>query len=115
MYLQRAGDKGKPPYRSEIKLDYQGGNVPQYQKHTPLGSRADIRAKGVWRNGHWTIEFERSLNTGHPDDIQFDFTKKYFFGASRFEIAGRKPDPKLTQPLYGSGDVSEALFLILAK
>jgi hypothetical protein len=115
MYLQRLADKGKPAYRSQIKLDYQGDDIPQYAKQTPSGSRADIRAKGVWRNGNWTIEFARSLNTGQPDDVQFDSTKKYFFGASRFEIAGRKPNPKLTQPLYGSGDVSEALYLVFAK
>ena len=115
MYLQRMGDKGKPAYKSEIKLDYQGDNIPQFKKQTPSGSRADIKAKGVWRNENWTIEFARTLNTGYPDDVQFDFTKKYFFGVSRFEIAGRKPNPKSTQPLYGSGDVSEALYLVFAK
>lgn len=115
MYLQRLADKGKPAYRSKIELDYQGDDIPQFEKQTPLGSRADIRAKGVWHNGNWTIEFARSLNTGQPDDVQFDCTKKYFFGASRFEIAGRKPNPKLTQPLYGSGDVSEALYLVFEK
>ena len=112
MHLQRLGDKGKPAYKSEIKLDYDGDNVAQFKNLTPEGSRADIRAKGVWHEGRWTIEFARPLNTGHPDDVQFDQTKKYFFGASRFEIAGRPPDPKLTQPLYGSGDVSEALYLV---
>ncbi len=115
MYLQRLGDRGKTAYRSEIKMDYQGDSLPQYAKQTPSGSRADIRAKGAWRDGNWTIEFARSLNTGQPDDLQFDCTQKYFFGASKFEIAGRKPDPKLTQPLYGSGDVSEALYLVFAK
>lgn len=74
MYLQRLGDKGKPAYKSEIKLNFQGDNIAQFQKRTPEGSRADIRAKGVWREGRWTIEFARPLNTGHPDDIQFDLT-----------------------------------------
>ncbi len=36
------------------------------------GSRDDIAGKGVWEDGHWTVEMERALKTGRDDDIQFD-------------------------------------------
>ncbi len=44
-----------------------------YPLDTPWGgSRDDLAAKGVWLDGHWTVEFKRKLNTGHPaDDIKF--------------------------------------------
>ena len=86
--------------------------IPQFTNKKPSGSRADIKAKGVWHKGEWCIEFARSLYTGHQDEVQFELGQPYFFGVSRFEIAGRESDPKLSQPLYGAGDVSEKLWLV---
>ncbi|KPA17206.1 Cytochrome c-552/DMSO reductase-like, heme-binding domain protein [Candidatus Magnetomorum sp. HK-1] len=111
MYIKRKGDEGKPSYQSIIYANYQGDNLQNFKKQIPTKSRADIKAKGVWTNGKWTIELGRKLNTGHLDDIQFDIEKVYQFGISRYEIAGRKINPSLTQPLYGKGDVSENLYL----
>jgi hypothetical protein len=34
----------------------------------PGGSAADVRARGTWADGGWTVEFARSLSTGNPDD-----------------------------------------------
>lgn len=110
-YLQRNGDQGTPAYQSQVKIDFQGDTIPQFMSQTPSGSRADIQARGKWADGRWTIEFSRPLQTGMADDIQFIPRGKYLFGVSRYEIAGRKPDAGLTQPRYGSGDVSEPLFL----
>jgi hypothetical protein len=115
MHLQRLGDQGQPAYRSFATLEYQGPIIPQFEKQMPTGSRADIKAKGQWLDGRWTIEFARPLTTGMRDDVQFDPSKKYVFGASRFEVAGRAPQPHLTQPLYGAGDVSETLYLVFEK
>ncbi|MCP4753947.1 MAG: hypothetical protein GY866_23940 [Proteobacteria bacterium] len=112
-YLKRKGDQGKPAYRNTLYIEYKGDTAPHFINQFPRGSRADIWAKGIWANGEWTIEFGRKLNTGHKDDVQFEIGKLYPFGVSRYEIAGRKPDPSLTQPLFGSGDVSEPLFLKL--
>jgi hypothetical protein len=36
------------------------------------GSRDDIAAKGIWKNGTWTVEFKRALVTGNDDDIAFN-------------------------------------------
>lgn len=110
-YLSRPGDSGKAAYRILIHDKFVRHRMPKYRVEQPSGSRADIRAKGVWRDGSWTIEFERKLNTGHPDDVQFDPQGRYLFGVSRHEIAGRRKNPKLDQPYYGAGDTAEALTL----
>lgn len=111
LYLQRLGDEGAPAYKNTLYIEYNGDRLSHYINQTPKESRADIRAKGSWSAGKWTVEFGRKLNTGHEDDIQFFPGKIYQFGISRYEIAGRKPNQKLTQPLYGTGDISERLFL----
>ncbi|PKH02809.1 ethylbenzene dehydrogenase [Psychromonas sp. MB-3u-54] len=54
------------------------------------GSRADIDAVGVWKEGVWTIEIKRKLvTTGEQaatQDVQFnDLTKVYPFGISVFD------------------------------
>lgn len=112
LFLRRYGDAGKPAYKVSILIEHQGDKVSQFIPQQPTGSRADIVAKGQWREDEWCVEFSRKLDTGHDDDIVFDPERRYLFGISRYEIAGRKPDPSLTQPFYGSGDVNELLFLV---
>jgi hypothetical protein len=111
MYLQRLGDKGKSTYKSKILIDHQGDKISRYEIREPSDSRADIKAKGVWKDGQWIIEFGRKLNTGHKDDVQFDLKQSYQLGVSRYEIAGREKEPESEQPLYGCGDISENLTL----
>ncbi len=111
MFLQRKGDGGKPAYASILPVEYEGDTRMQYHPQEPSGSRADIRARGKWTTQSWCIEFSRRLVTGQVDDVQFDSRKNYYFGVSRYEIAGREPNAALSQPLYGSGDVSEGLLL----
>ncbi len=111
MFLQRKGDQGKSAYKSKLQIENIGDKIAQFEYRSPTESRADVKAKGLWENNSWCVEFSRPLITGQPDDIQLDIAKNYLFGVSRYEIAGRKPDPKLSQPLYGSGDVSEKLVL----
>ena len=111
LFLQRKGDQGRSAYQSTIHIDYQGDQIPQFTPREPTGSRADIKARGQWQHGTWHLELSRSLVTGHPDDIQFDISRQYRFGISRYEVAGRAPNAALSQPLYGSGDVSERIVL----
>ncbi len=68
--------------------DYQGDRVPQYLPGTPSGSAADVRAKGVWANGWWTLELERRLDTGHPDDTPFDPARTYRMAVSTHDRTG---------------------------
>ena len=53
----------------------------------------------------------RKLVTNHSDDIQFDLDRVYRFGVSRYEIAGRKRNPKLEQPWFGAGEITGPLTL----
>ncbi len=111
MYLLRSGDDGESAYTIDLISDYGGDMLPRYTLRQPTGSRGDVRAKGAWLNGRWTIEFRRKLVTGNGDDIQFTPGKKYLFGISRYEIAGRSHNSKLSDPFYGTGDVNETLWL----
>ena len=45
--------------------------MPQYLEVKPSGSASDVRAKGQWADGWWTVEFARRLDTGHDDDTSF--------------------------------------------
>ena len=112
MYIQRKGDAGKSTYKSKIYIDYEGDTVNRYSLRTPLSSRADVKAKGVWKDGLWTIEFARELVTGNDDDVNFQaLDTSYRFGVSRYEISGRPPEKTSEQPLFGSGDITEMLTL----
>jgi hypothetical protein len=111
-YLSRLSDAGKPPYKTYKPTTYEGDLVDAFPPGTPQGSRADVRAKGVWSGGLWTVEFARNLNTGHDDDLQFDPAsgKSYLFGISIFSLYGNPPDTS-TPNLYGLGRISEPLGL----
>ena len=111
-YLDRPGDAGESAYETQVYEEYMKDDMPRYRHRQPQGSRADVRAKGVWADGRWTIEFSRKLDTAHVDDVQFDPALNYQFGVSRYEIAGKRPNPKLEQPNYESGEIGEQLSLI---
>lgn len=75
-YVARPSDPGGSPY-STNKIDpfvYQGASQPHYLPVTPEGQDArDISAKGEWKDGRWTLEFARKLDTGHDkSDTVFD-------------------------------------------
>ena len=110
-YLYRPSDSGTSTYKSITYDQFAGQEVPRYRNRQPEGSRADVRAKGYWKDGVWCIEFSRKLNTGHIDDVQFDTSLTYRFGVSLREIAGKEPNPDIEQPNYESGEIGEHLAL----
>lgn len=112
-YLSRLSDAGKKAYREYKPSEYEGGLVDAFPPATPAGSRADVRAKGVWNGGFWTIEFARKFNTGNADDVQFDPAsgKAYLFGVSIFSLYGNPLDTSMPN-LYGMGRISEPLRLL---
>ncbi len=110
-FLSRPGDEGNAAYLTVVHANHVGKTAGKYELSQPTGSRADVRAKGVWRRGTWTVEFQRKLATGHADDIQFDRNRRYQFGVSRFEIAGRRKNPKLDEPYFGAGEITESMYL----
>ena len=67
-----------------------GAVIPGIVVSPFTGPRGDIKAKGVWANGVWTIELKRKLvTTGEKADIQDvqfkDTSKPYYFGVSVFD------------------------------
>ncbi len=115
MFLSRSADEGKSSYKSIAYKKFQGDSVVRYKHRQPEGSRGDVRAKGVWKDGFWTIEFKRNLNTGNDDDLRFNTNFSYLFGLSRYEIAGKAINNDIEQPNYESGDIGEILELHFLK
>jgi len=114
-YFSRSGDDGTSAYQSLVPTELQEQVMEGYRFRLPTGSRADVRARGQWKDQTWTVEFTRKLETGHDDDVQLLPKNQYIFGVSRHEIAGRKPDPKIEQVNFGSGEITELLTLKFAK
>lgn len=114
-YLLRMGDEGEPTYYSTMPIEYKRDTMPRWQNRKPSGSRSDVRAKGNWENGRWTIEFARKLKTNHSDDVQFYVSQTYWFGISLSEIGGGIPRQELTNPLYGCGDVFNNITLSFSR
>jgi hypothetical protein len=74
----------KQPAPAERRAD----RVPQYLAGTPSGSAADVRAKGTWASGWWTVELARRLDTGHADDTAFDPALLYRMAISVHDRTG---------------------------
>lgn len=78
VWIQRPDDAGQSTQKSlSAPTEYKGDVVPAYAIAQPGGSAADVRAKGKWANGYWTVELLRKLDTGHPDDTAFDPRRTY--------------------------------------
>lgn len=112
-YLLRMSDEGNPSYQNIILTGYKSDMIDQFLHLKPSGSMADILAKGTWKEGVWTVEFGRKLDTGHSDDILLNprSGKKYLFGISIPGLYGEPIDKKAAH-WYGQGRISEPLFLI---
>jgi hypothetical protein len=69
VYLKRSSDAGDKLYRSQKYEVKQDELMPRYKVNMAAqGSIADVKARGVWRNGRWYLELARKLDTGHADD-----------------------------------------------
>ena len=65
-----------------------GQEIPGYMLNAGWkGSFADVKTKGVWKNGKWTLVMSRKLDTGYGDDVQFNTRKKYPFAVAVFDNA----------------------------
>ncbi len=78
IWIARPEDAGDTvEKRLTAPTDFKGEKVPQYAPGKPTGSASDVRAKGAWGSGKWTLELGRKLNPGHKDDTAFDLTRTY--------------------------------------
>lgn len=78
IWIQRPDDAGTSTQTSlPAPTEYRADKMPAYLIGEPSGSAADVRAKGKWEQGRWTVEFMRKLDTGHADDTVFETKKTY--------------------------------------
>ncbi|NIO39301.1 MAG: hypothetical protein GTO41_03325 [Burkholderiales bacterium] len=72
VYIDRILDAGETGFRTikpgKSKTETR---VPSLEVTAATGSAADVAAAGNWRDGHWTLELRRALDTGHADDVRF--------------------------------------------
>jgi len=71
-------DKGENSWYSKYYSTFSGPSVPRFYNRAPSGSAADVKARGRWLDGRWTVEFERNLSTGFNDDMDFSDGKEFF-------------------------------------
>jgi hypothetical protein len=71
LHIVRPEDAGRSATKSLPKPAGAGAQTPQYAAQAPDGSAADVRARGRWADGWWTVELSRALSTGHADDADF--------------------------------------------
>lgn len=78
-------DAEKQPFTDTYKAN---DEIAAIVARPPTGDRADIKAKAVYADGRWTMEYGRKLNTGSQYDVQFtDMKKEYSFGTAIFDNA----------------------------
>ena len=68
-------DSGTICWYSRYFGKFAGERLPRFFQRAPAGSAADVRARGKWSGGKWTIEFARKLKTGNNDDLDIDLKK----------------------------------------
>jgi ABC-type phosphate/phosphonate transport system substrate-binding protein len=69
VWVRRVADEGEPGWKFVVPIEYAGDLLPSYQAQPARGSRGDVRARGQWKDGRWTVEMVRRFQTGHPDDL----------------------------------------------
>lgn len=90
-----SADQPAPPYwiidseKQAFKDTYNTSDeIAAIVSRPPTGDRADITARAVYKDGKWTAEYGRKLNTGSQYDVQFsDLKKEYSFGTAIFDNA----------------------------
>jgi hypothetical protein len=65
-----------------------GDRIPATLVAPTTGDRGDVKARGTWRNGVWTVEFSRRRSTGSNADLAF--TGETILGVAVFDNADRK-------------------------
>ncbi len=83
IYILRISDEGGPLHRP-VTYDSRVKDVmPSYEINKGVqGSIADVKAKGVWRDGRWYVEMTRKLDTGNIDDTVIPARGSVDFGVA---------------------------------
>ena len=89
VYIRRPSDKGSKLYKTTRYAKKEKDVMPKYIiAKNATGSVTDIKAKGVWNNGEWTLLLNRKLNTGNSDDVVFHKGRAVAGGIAVFDHAG---------------------------
>ncbi len=81
-------DAGSPCWTQTHHGDFAGERLPRFAQRTPSGSVGDLKARGHWAAGFWTLEISRRKSTGNPDDLELRE------GADAFlSLAPERPSP----------------------
>lgn len=97
MYMQDPSKKPSEPgillYEDVMGISpdtvFNEGDMLTYRlPRKPTQSRADIKAFAQYANGEWTLMLSRKLETGWPDDVQFNIRKDYSFALALFDNSG---------------------------
>jgi hypothetical protein len=76
------------PYLFEKDTFSVGSMIPSVLVDRLVGDRGDVKARGLWHGGVWTVELSRSLRTGSPHDVEFRDT--LYMGVAPFDNAEKK-------------------------
>lgn len=72
VYIKKQRDAGTASTKAIPRpKENKGERVPSFEIQKPTGSAADVSARGIWKAGHWQVEFSRAMHTGNADDIVF--------------------------------------------
>lgn len=78
VYIQKVRDAGNPIYETtEAGQENKGPTLAGVMMlENGSGSLIDVTARGVWREGFWSLELSRKLQTGHDDDVKLTGIKE---------------------------------------
>ncbi len=86
IWIARPEDKGDSVTKEHpAPKDKQSSPPPHFEAVKPSGSAADIQTGHSYKDGWWTVEFRRKLNTGNADDAAFTPGGKLPMGVAVFD------------------------------
>jgi len=100
VYIDRDKDEGNIGYRRfKPGKEKTASRIPSIETDEPAtGSIADVTATGRWRDGHWELEMQRLLDTGHADDARLFGGLEILGQIAVFNKAGSK-HKSISEPL----------------
>lgn len=112
MWYTHYGDLGTPSFRrQDPPAKYEGDMVLQFVPEVPTGSASDVKAKGVWEKGRWTVELGRTLKTqidGSWQDVDFTWRN----GVTLLSLAVFDHQEGIYDYAEGPGPMTSGLILL---
>lgn len=86
VWIARPEDEGDSVTKENpAPKEKQAAPPPHYEAVKPSGSAADIQTGHSYKDGWWTVEFRRKLNTGNADDAALALGVKSPMGVAVFD------------------------------